>query len=249
VPNIETEGLVLRTYNLSDADRIVVILTERQGLVRGVANGAKRLKSKFSSSLEFFSRIHLNYFQKEDRELVTLRSTELVESVFGRLADPEFFEAFAEIADLLIKFTPPNEPNQRLYDMTGFCLSAIKDDNEAIRAVRVYFEIWLLKLGGFLPDWSRCGKCGAEIDIDGDTGLSLDFQILCSDCGSAVRQVHQDVRYLFQQAQRKSPISFAGLSKDSAKALDHLGNLIKSISDAVLERSPIGAYDTEPRTG
>ena len=49
---LETEGLVLKTYNLAEADRIVVFLTHGHGLVRGVAKGAKRLKSKFGSSLE-----------------------------------------------------------------------------------------------------------------------------------------------------------------------------------------------------
>ena len=52
---IETESLVIKSYNLAEADRIVVFLTREHGMVRGVAKGAKRLKSKFGSSLEPFS--------------------------------------------------------------------------------------------------------------------------------------------------------------------------------------------------
>ena len=52
---IETEGLVLKSYGLAEADKIVVFLTEEYGLVRGVAKGARRLRSKFGSSLEPFS--------------------------------------------------------------------------------------------------------------------------------------------------------------------------------------------------
>ena len=51
---IETESIILRSYNLAEADKIVVLLTRDHGVVRGVAKGAKRLKSKFGSGLEPF---------------------------------------------------------------------------------------------------------------------------------------------------------------------------------------------------
>ena len=59
---IETEALILKSYNLGDADKIIVMLTQREGLVRGVAKGAKRLKSKYGGSLEPFSIIDIEYF-------------------------------------------------------------------------------------------------------------------------------------------------------------------------------------------
>lgn len=245
MPQIETEGIVLRTYNLSDADRIVVVLTKGHGLIRGVANGAKRLKSKFHSSLEFFSRIHLNCFQKEERELVTIRETELIESVFNKLSDPVLFESFAEMADLLIKFTPPNEPNERLFNMTGFCIKAGISDVSGIASVRVYFEIWLLKLGGFLPDWSACGLCGAAISDDQESGLTLDFRAQCKVCGAGVKRISTEARFLFQQAQRKSPESFAALADKKGDSLKTLGEIVSGITDAVLDRIPSEDYLTD----
>ncbi len=64
---IETEGLILKSYSLAEADKIVIFLTQSQGLVRGVAKGAKRLKSKYGGSLEPFSITQITYFQKEER--------------------------------------------------------------------------------------------------------------------------------------------------------------------------------------
>ncbi len=69
---VETEGLVLKSYSLAEADKIVVLLTQNEGLVRGVAKGAKRLKSRFGGGLEPFSVVQISYFQKEERELVSL---------------------------------------------------------------------------------------------------------------------------------------------------------------------------------
>src|SRR5687768_8102328 len=119
---IETEGLVLKSYSLAEADKIVVFLTEHQGLVRGVAKGAKRLKSRFGGGLEPFSIVDLTYFQKEERELVSIRQIELKKSFFESASNPLFLQKFAYLGDILAEFAPPHEPNERLYRMARICL-------------------------------------------------------------------------------------------------------------------------------
>ena len=48
----ETEALILRTYNLAEADKIVVCLSRSAGLIRGVAKNCRKLKKRFGASLE-----------------------------------------------------------------------------------------------------------------------------------------------------------------------------------------------------
>ena len=141
---VETEGLVLRCYNLSDADKIVVALTETEGLIRGVAKGAKRLKSKFGGSLEPFSVVRLAYFQKEEIELVTIRDIELKKSSFTDAGEPEFLQKFSYLVDLLGKFAPPHDPNERLYNMSKICLETGAKEHEDLDSIALYFEYWVL---------------------------------------------------------------------------------------------------------
>jgi len=89
MPLHETESIVLKSYNLAEADRIVVFFTRSFGVIRGVAKGARRTRSKFGSSLEPFSEISLEYFQKDDRELVSVQRADLVRSAFFSAARPE----------------------------------------------------------------------------------------------------------------------------------------------------------------
>src|SRR3954469_3382188 len=119
---VETDSIVLRTYNLAEADKIVVFLTEDHGMVRGVAKGAKRLKSKFGSGLEPFSIVRIAYRQKENVELVGIDKTEIVRSHFASASDPDFLARFAYLGDLLITFSPPHDPNNILYRMVRSCL-------------------------------------------------------------------------------------------------------------------------------
>src|SRR5882672_11930573 len=85
----ETEALVLRTYNLAEADKIVVCLTRNEGLVRGVARGSRRVKNRFGAALEPFTLLHLTYYQKETQELVSMRQAEIVKSNFNLFRDPD----------------------------------------------------------------------------------------------------------------------------------------------------------------
>src|ERR1039458_7320370 len=52
-------GVVLRTYKMGEADRIIVLLTESHGKVRAVAKGVRRTSSKFGARLEPLSHVAL----------------------------------------------------------------------------------------------------------------------------------------------------------------------------------------------
>ncbi len=69
---VETEALVLRTYNFGEADKIVVCLTHAAGVIRAVAKGCRKLKSRFGAALEPFTLTRITYYQKENQELVAL---------------------------------------------------------------------------------------------------------------------------------------------------------------------------------
>ena len=147
----ETEGIILKTYSLAEADKIVLILTEKFGLVRGVAKGAKRLKSKFGGILEPFSVVLADLYQKEERELVTVRDLELQKSYFAMASDPLVLQKMAYIAELLIEFSPPHDPNVRVYRMAKVCFDSMVENPDQIEIIIFYFEYWLLSLGGYLP--------------------------------------------------------------------------------------------------
>src|SRR5947209_70867 len=119
---IETRAIVLQTFKLADADKIAVCITEEDGLVRGVALGAGRQKSKFGSSLETFTMIRLTYFEKEARELVTIRDAEILKSYFGAARDAEVVRTLGYLAELVKEFAPPHQADERLFKMLRACI-------------------------------------------------------------------------------------------------------------------------------
>lgn len=239
---VETEGLVLKSFGLSEADKIVVFLTQEHGVVRGVAKGAKRMKSKFGGSLEPFSIVRLTYFQKEDRELVSIQQSEIVKSFFELAVQPHTFQKFAYLVELLSDFAPPSDPNERLYRMAKVCLETSDEHPEKLSQMIFYFELWLLKLGGYLPSWEKCDICGREIDRAEKTNLQVNFHLACGLCRKtrADWTVSPARRDIFQVAQKVSPTRFLEMTKDALEDVNEVSDILKRIISNVLGRQTTG---------
>jgi DNA repair protein RecO (recombination protein O) len=237
----QTEAIVIKSYSLSEADRIVVFFTREFGLVRGVAKGAKRLQSKFGSTLEPFSTVNLEYFQKEERELVSIQSVDLVQSRFSIAADPDFLNAYSYIGDLLTDFALPHDADEKLYRMIAACLSAGRSEAD-LAAVVLYFELWLLRLSGFLPDWSRCENCRSQIDPLSENFVVPGFHLQCSNCRhsyvlSTVRAADLET---FQNIQRMPPADFAIFASGRIGSIEVLSNILKRLIAQALGREVAG---------
>lgn len=248
--NVETEALILRTYPLSDADKIVVALTLDDGLVRGVAKGAKRLKSRFGSGLEPFTVVKLAYFRKEERELVSITEAELVRSYFAIASDPNFLTTFSQAAELLQDFAPPHDPNERLFKMTKVCLEAAADDRDRLVPVFAYFRVWLLKLGGFLPQWEKCSSCAREIGLRESCTLQADLALVCTDCKGrgTVQQIDPGQREIFLYAQRTSPEKFSEFAQKSPESLEAVSAVLGRMISRILNRE-VTSFQTTTGAG
>ncbi|MCA1590256.1 MAG: DNA repair protein RecO [Acidobacteria bacterium] len=227
MPLIEGEGLVLKTYNLAEADRIVVFYMREHGVVRGVARGVKRLKSRFGSMLEPFTTVNVSYFQKEDRELVSITHVELIRSYFDYAVDPHFLDAFSYAADLLLQFAQPADPDEKMFRMFSACLSAAADDKSDLQALRLYFELWLLRLGGFLPDWTRCENCRTMLPHDDTAFLRGGFHLNCATCSrGGVMRISPAHRELISGAKSLPPSDFIRSADGKAELIRELSNIL-----------------------
>ena len=239
---IETEGLILKTYSLAEADKIVVLLTQNEGLVRGVAKGAKRLKSRFGGGLEPFSIVNITYFQKEERELVSISQIELLKSYFESASNPHFLQKFSYLVDLLTEFAPPHDPNANLYRMAKVCLETAAAIPESLESIAVYFELWILRLGGYLPDWQKCDNCRRELNADEKSGLQINFHLLCGLCqkGRSEWIISPEQRQIFAAAQKKSPVKFIEYTQKHTLAVREVSVILRRLLANILGKENVG---------
>ena len=233
MPLIETESLVIKSYNLAEADRIVVLLTRDHGVVRGVAKGAKRLKSKFGSGLEPYSVVHATYFQKEAVELVSIQKIDIIRSNFAAASNPDFLQKFSYLGDLLVTLSPPHDPNETLYRMVKTCVETAAADPATLLSTGVYFELWMLRLAGYLPEWRGCDECGRSFDEREDANLLSNFHLACSNCRKSSRPFSAVRRSIAAAARRLGAAEFAEFTTgkhDDLKAMSIMLKLMISTS-------------------
>jgi DNA repair protein RecO (recombination protein O) len=172
VPIYTADALVLRTYKLGEADRIVVFLTRDRGKKRGVAKGARRSRSRFVGALEPLTEVRVAYFEKERRELVGLNYAETTRSPLALAGparaglyvredtglvdpavqvDPEALGYVSYFAELLDEWAQDADADDRLYRLGVSMLDALAA-GAPVQPLARYFEYWLLRLQGVYPE-------------------------------------------------------------------------------------------------
>ena len=153
VPLYTADALVLRTYALGEADRLVVFLTRDRGKKRGVAKSARRPRSRFMGALEPLTEARVAYFESARRELVGLNYAETIRSPLGLTpaAAQEGLTHAAYFAELLNEWAQEADADERLYRLGASMLDAL-DAGAPAEPLARYFEYWLLRLQGLYPD-------------------------------------------------------------------------------------------------
>lgn len=154
------DGVVLDTHKLGEADRIVTVLTRNTGVVRAVAKGVRRTKSRFGSRLEPLMMIDLQANRGRNLDIVT--QVELVEPFAqGLITDYEYYTAGAVMAETALRLTE-NEPNTK--DQYLLLVAALRSMCRRDHPARPSLDAYLVRamsLAGWAPSLIDCAVCGA----------------------------------------------------------------------------------------
>jgi DNA repair protein RecO (recombination protein O) len=160
VPLYTADALILRTYKLGEADRIVVFLTRDRGKKRGVAKGARRARSRFAGALEPLTEARVAYFERERRDLVGLNFAEPIRSPLSHAPGDGALGYVGYFAELLDEWAQEADADERLYRLGAAMLAALGSGAEVEPLAR-YFEYWLLRLQGVYPETRGVLSAGA----------------------------------------------------------------------------------------
>ena len=149
MPVYQAEALILRTYKLGEADRIVVFLTRDRGKKRGVAKGARRPKSRYTGALEPMTRAGVAYYEREQRELVRLNFVEPTRSPLTIAGDALSYVGY--FAELIDEWAPDAQADEKLYRLGSSVVDALAA-GAPVELLARYFEYWLLRLQGVYPE-------------------------------------------------------------------------------------------------
>ena len=175
----ESEAIVLRTYPLREADLLVTLFTRMEGKVRGVARSAKKSRKRFGGALEPLTFVRAFYEDRERQELARLDALEVLDSPLAVDVSYPRAVALAHVAELLDELLPDREANDAIFRLTLSVLASLRSAD--IWMPLTYFELWMTRLVGFLPDLSECVVCGRTLNGSRAFYHALADGLMCSE--------------------------------------------------------------------
>lgn len=236
MPLEQTEAIVLRTFNIGEQDKIVVFFSKDRGIIKGTAKGARKFGNRFGSSLEPLSLVKAHYYEKERKELVTISSCDLLESFFELQNDPDTSFTLSYFAELTEEFSPTHAQDDKLYRLLVSVLRSLRGGGD-LNLLSRYFEAWLLKINGVLPDLSRCKKCRKALTHSGWLSYKKDG-IFCNRCAPQKKEKIEPDLDSFVQWVRKNPPPEKGPLSFSSDQLDTIKKSLQEMIVFHLEREP-----------
>jgi DNA repair protein RecO (recombination protein O) len=199
MPARETEAIILKTFPLGEADRLVSFFGRSSGRIRGVAAGARRIKNRYGSTLEVLSHVRIWYVEKETRELVRIQQAELVESFHKSQSDYELSTGLAVISEISELVLPEHEVSEPMFRLILLAAQEVERTGQWDFPL-AYFAFWTVRLGGWLPRFDRCTSCGAPFGSQPAFYDAHQDGLFCENCRrTGMRPLHLEARNLAER--------------------------------------------------
>jgi DNA repair protein RecO (recombination protein O) len=186
VPIFHSEAIVLRSFNLSEADKLITLMTSRYGKIKCVAKAARKIKNRFGASIEPMSHIRLIYFGKENQTLYRLNHSDIIHSfqeIRGDLQKVYTGVYFIELIDTLI---PEMHPDLNVFQLLQDGLKTLETIGSLDTLSRI-FEMKLMCLAGYAPQFSHCTRC-KKSGYTTKVGFSFEQRgIICEPCSFQIK--------------------------------------------------------------
>jgi len=161
MPVQQSEAIVLGYTPLREADLVVTIFTRSDGKLRGVAKSALKSKKRFGGALEPLTVVTAHW-EARNHELMRLDSCEVLHSPLTDTVDYPRAVALGHVAESLNQLLPDHEANDAVFRLALATLQNLRAGK--IWMPLTYFDLWMTRLTGLLPEMHLCRKCGTTLN-------------------------------------------------------------------------------------
>lgn len=237
-----TKALVLREVKYKEADKILTVLTEREGKMTVKASGALRKSCKYGAAAQMLCYSELTLFGNAGKW--SIREAETLEQFLPLRSDIEKLALGTYFAEMLEAVSDEDSPSPELLQLGLNSLYALSRELYPAVHIKSVFELKLLCLSGFEPLLDACPVCGNAFPADPVFSLNGGC-VHCRSCPPGTPGVSLPVSPETLEAMRyitcadaKKLFSF----RIPPEAERQLGNICEAYALAQMERG-FGALD------
>ena len=185
--NYVTDAINLKSYNLSESDKIIVMYSKEKGLIKGIAKGVKKPKSKLGARMDCL--VANTVMLHQGKTFNTICQAESINTFKQTRTDLDKIFYSMYIAEIVHNFGLEDDPSSNeiynlLYEALGK-ISEAKNKVEIIIAV-IKFQLKMMAESGFSLEFDTCLNCRHQTSGQTVYFVSELGGIVCKDCVSAV---------------------------------------------------------------
>ncbi len=200
--NVLTEAINLKSYNLSESDKIIVMYSKEHGLIKGVAKGVKKPKSKLGARMD--SLVANKVMLYKGKNLDTICQAESLNTFKETRQDLDKILYSSYISEVVSIFGIEDDPSSKeVYELFYKALDRIsgaKSKKDVLIAV-IKFQLKMMLIVGFGLEFDSCLCCREQI-LDEDMYFSVQMGgVVCKECNEALGvklKLHHKMRDFLQ---------------------------------------------------
>lgn len=182
-----TNVINLKSYSISEADKIIVMYSKEKGLIKGIAKGIKKTTSKLGGRMDMLvaNKLMLN----KGRNLDTICQAEALNTFFNLRNDMNKLFYAMYCSEIVANFGIENDPNSEdIYNLFYSFLERISkaETKEQSMLSVLRFQLKIMDITGYALELEECVKCNKTLDSE-EIYFSVEHGgILCKNCAADV---------------------------------------------------------------
>lgn len=185
--NVVTDAINLKSYNLSESDKIIVMYSKEHGLIRGVAKGVKKAKSKLGARMD--SLVANKIMLYKGKNLDTICQAEALNTFKETRQDLDKLVYSSYISEIISIFGLEEDPSSKeVYELFYKALDKISksETKKDVMIAVIKFQLKMMLIAGFCPELDSCLCCRERV-LDENMYFSVKMGgIVCEECNETL---------------------------------------------------------------
>ncbi|MFP5210197.1 MAG: DNA repair protein RecO [Acidobacteriota bacterium] len=207
---LTSEAVVLRTWPFQEADLVVSLFTRDYGRLRAVAKSALKSRKRFGGALEPMTVARAWFAERPGQELGRLDQLEIIRSPLAAPVDQARMTVLSFFAEVLDEALPERDPQETVFRLAVSVLEqtrAAESDFVQPWMALTYFQLWMTRLMGLLPDVARCTTCGEPLKAGEASFNNFSDGLFCELHYNGVSSVLSADSWNLAQRMLRAPVS------------------------------------------
>ena len=180
-----TDAINLKSYNLSESDKIMVMYSRDKGLIRGVAKGVKKPKSKLGARMDLLVANKLMLHRGKNLDTISQAEALNTFNATRRNMDKIFYSMY--ISEVVNNFGVEDDPSSAvIFDLLYEALNAVAKAEDKVQIINAVlkFQLKMMRVSGFSLELDRCLCCGQPIENENMYFSTRLGGVVCRECNA-----------------------------------------------------------------